>query len=721
MLPTRVELKNFTSFQEEHLELDGLRLAALVGANGAGKSSLIDALLFALFGEATKGGSKALDNYVRRGEMEASVAVEFVLHGQAYRVERTRSRAKQKTALRLLKRKGETWQDVGGKSVIEAQAAIEKLLRMDYRTFTASSLILQGKADSLTADMTDTERKDVLTRILGLDLWDRLLEAAKERARDARAKATAVGSRILTLEAEAGKRAGIEADMAAREAELSSAATLVTNLETEVADLRARTQQKAVLEQQIRAIESEIARQQREEQEAAQEAARAEAGLTQQQQILARREEILTAAEAAEAIAEDVRDMDARAERVMAIGRQIEGVGADLARAERELESQRARLTAVIEGAQKQAGLLRDVPCSGTDLQDACRLLAGARQAVVEAEGARTRLQALESDARPAGLRQKRDRLVAEREGIGYDREAHQAARAALDEAQGVARLKPQLEAATERVKELTDRAKIARDKAARAGQEVAQLRTRYQEAQQSLQALAATSSALSLKTSQLASLRANEAHVRETLGRLKQALEAAEGGAAEAERLRTEMQAAQDQAQIWELLTEACSKRGGVPALIVENAVPEIERLANGLLTRVAGGRLQVRLETQAETKAGTMSEVLRITVLDGGQERPYQTYSGAERFMVDLSLRVALSKFLAHRAGAEIQLLVLDEGLGALDSVNRHEVVEAIQEAARDFGRVLCITHITELQDAFPQRIEVTKGSDGSKVRIA
>jgi exonuclease SbcC len=113
-------------------------------------------------------------------------------------------------------------------------------------------------------------------------------------------------------------------------------------------------------------------------------------------------------------------------------------------------------------------------------------------------------------------------------------------------------------------------------------------------------------------------------------------------------------------------------------------------------------------------------MQEVLRIIVLDGGVERPYQTYSGAERFMVDLALRVALSKFLSHRAGAQIRLFVLDEGLGACDQSNRQAVMAAIQAVAQEFGKTLIITHIAELQDALPQRIEVIKGLEGSRVRI-
>lgn len=86
----------------------------------------------------------------------------------------------------------------------------------------------------------------------------------------------------------------------------------------------------------------------------------------------------------------------------------------------------------------------------------------------------------------------------------------------------------------------------------------------------------------------------------------------------------------------------------------------------------------------------------------------------------MVDLALRVALSKFLAHRAGAEIKLFVLDEGLGSCDATNRQAVMDAIQAVSQEFGKVIVITHIAELQDALPQRIEVVKGPEGSKVSV-
>jgi exonuclease SbcC len=73
-----------------------------------------------------------------------------------------------------------------------------------------------------------------------------------------------------------------------------------------------------------------------------------------------------------------------------------------------------------------------------------------------------------------------------------------------------------------------------------------------------------------------------------------------------------------------------------------------------------------------------------------------------------------------LARRAGAQLQLLVIDEGFGTQDAEGRERLVEAINSIQDDFARILAITHIEELKDAFPVRIEVVKTGDGSQISL-
>jgi exonuclease SbcC len=159
---------------------------------------------------------------------------------------------------------------------------------------------------------------------------------------------------------------------------------------------------------------------------------------------------------------------------------------------------------------------------------------------------------------------------------------------------------------------------------------------------------------------------------------------------------------------------------KNGVPAMIIEVVLPELEVQTNSLLSRMTSGRMGVRFETQREAKSGNVSETLEIRISDELGERPYEMYSGGEAFRINFAIRIALSKLLAHRQGARLQTLFIDEGFGTQDAQGRERLVEAIQAIQDDFERLIIITHLDDLKDAFPARIEVTKTANGSTARI-
>ncbi len=167
--------------------------------------------------------------------------------------------------------------------------------------------------------------------------------------------------------------------------------------------------------------------------------------------------------------------------------------------------------------------------------------------------------------------------------------------------------------------------------------------------------------------------------------------------------------------------ILERAFGRNGVQALLVEQALPIIEDRANDLLNRLTGGEMRVSFSTQRQLKSrDALAETLDIHIRDTVGERPYEMYSGGEAFRVNFAIRIALSRLLAQRAGARLQTLVVDEGFGSQDPEGRQRLIEAINMIQTDFAKVLVITHIDELKDAFPVRIEVTKGAEGSQIRI-
>ncbi len=162
---------------------------------------------------------------------------------------------------------------------------------------------------------------------------------------------------------------------------------------------------------------------------------------------------------------------------------------------------------------------------------------------------------------------------------------------------------------------------------------------------------------------------------------------------------------------------------KDGIPALLIEQALPEIEETTNDLLDRLTNGRMSFHFMTQREYKDASrddMKETLDMVISDSVGERDYEMFSGGEAFRINFSIRLALSQVLARRAGARLQTLVIDEGFGSQDAQGRQRLVEAINLVRDDFEKILVITHLEELKEAFPNRIEVEKTLEGSQIQV-
>ncbi|HNW95227.1 MAG TPA: SMC family ATPase [Anaerolineaceae bacterium] len=167
----------------------------------------------------------------------------------------------------------------------------------------------------------------------------------------------------------------------------------------------------------------------------------------------------------------------------------------------------------------------------------------------------------------------------------------------------------------------------------------------------------------------------------------------------------------------------ERAFSKDGVPAMLIEQALPELEEEANRVLGRLSNYSMSVRFNPQREFKdvrRADKMETLDITISDGSSTRDYETYSGGEAFRINFAIRLALARLLSRRSGAQLRTLVIDEGFGNQDADGRQRLVEAIGRVADDFDMIMVITHIEELKEQFPNRIEVEKGPSGSRVSV-
>lgn len=163
------------------------------------------------------------------------------------------------------------------------------------------------------------------------------------------------------------------------------------------------------------------------------------------------------------------------------------------------------------------------------------------------------------------------------------------------------------------------------------------------------------------------------------------------------------------------QLLSKAAEiySKNGIQSFIIENSLPEIEGKANEILDTISDGRLQIYFKVQSKTKKGMMRETLDIEISNEGKTRPYELFSGGEKFKVDIAIRIAISYILANQSGVKLSLLMIDEGFGTQDKEGIIRFVECINRIKGDFKKIIVITHLAELRDYFETHIRVIKNN--------
>lgn len=147
-----------------------------------------------------------------------------------------------------------------------------------------------------------------------------------------------------------------------------------------------------------------------------------------------------------------------------------------------------------------------------------------------------------------------------------------------------------------------------------------------------------------------------------------------------------------------------------GIPAMILAGCLQEIEDDANEYLDKLSNETLTVNIETQSETKSGKVNEEILITVNAPDGTRDYSSFSGGQKFRIDLAMRAALCKVSARRNGsAAIETLFIDEGFGALDDEGKQSVMEVLADLSEEMS-IVAVSHISGVREGFTNTVEVS-----------
>jgi len=305
---------------------------------------------------------------------------------------------------------------------------------------------------------------------------------------------------------------------------------------------------------------------------------------------------------------------------------------------------------------------------------------------------------------------------------LGYDAAAHDTVRRQEVESRGVEEEHSSLKSAREVNKRIEKEIKELEEERGKKKEEVEEQEKSYSDAAKILAETEAGAPNLNEAERETFRLREDENQVRSELGGAEQKVKALVTLRARKADYETQCEELNQNIARHKTLERAFGK-DGVPALLIEQSLPQIEQKANDLLDRLSDGHMSIRFVTQEaykDKKRDDLKETLDIQISDSAGTRDYEMYSGGEAFRVNFAIRLALSEILAQRKGARLQTLVIDEGFGSQDVQGRQRLIEAINLVKNDFAKILVITHLDELKDAFPNRIEVEKTDRGSTVKV-
>ena len=851
MIPVFLSLSGFLSYHDTvELDFSTVELACISGANGAGKSSLLDAITWALFGKARREGDALINSH----DSSAEVIFDFNYEGDLYRIKRVKPRSKSTLLEFYLKDPDGSWRPLSEHTMGKTEERIRRVLRMDFETFTNASFFLQGKADQF-AQQGPADRKRILGNILGLEVWDVYRQRTFDRRKKVEKDLTGVDSLLAEIDAELSQEHERRSRLKILEDSLEQLVALSNTKEKYLDSLRqqeaAVKEEQAMLEvlaNQVSSIQQEL------QQYRVQIASLQEEHQLYQQQL-----------KAAPEIESDYKrwmkaqeDLD-RWEPVAANFRQYEGERSVFLI---EIEGERSRLNETLRALTNQQsqvellsanlpslevdittskakiiqlnGLLSQKPVFESDL-----LKAQQEQADLKSENFRLKndmdeikgrmdqlkevvgavcplcgqplspedrqklITSLEADGKQKGdqyrgnqkrllscdelvsslkeklaatqpvdaiLRQEQrqsDQLEAQRivviesqqewqtkrlpelekitqtlqiedyapgararlakideslKILGYDTASHETARQAEMDGRTSQELWVMLEKARSALGPVERNLKNLKEKLKSRENEAGKIQTTYDQAQARFQQDAAIIPTIRQAESELIDVREKTNRLRMEVGGARQAVDVLVDLRVRRENLNTQRSVFNRSIAHLKTLELSFSK-DGIPALLIEQALPEIEMQANEILDRLTAGGMSVRFSTQRDYKDRNREdkkETLDILISDSVGVREYELYSGGEAFRVNFAIRLALSRVLAQRSGARLQTLVIDEGFGSQDAEGRQRLVEAINLVRSDFAKVLIITHLEELKDVFPARIEVEKTAQGSSVKV-
>ncbi|MGQ9639483.1 MAG: AAA family ATPase [Candidatus Bathyarchaeia archaeon] len=687
-------LKNFKSYgpKPQTVDLRNVDAVGIGGRNGAGKTSLVEALTFALYGKAAATEVRELGeaSMINDRADEAYVSVTFEKDNNLYTVERT------------IRRKGagkaRLTSPVLPQPIADVKAVntkINSLLGMDYETFISSTIIRQDEMDRLTA-RRPSERKEILMNIFGLHTYEAMKDKAREKTWEINSRIAGLEATKKNLENKINQEETIKQKLANHEVKIKILEDDISKMEADkrLVEYRLEELQKMKAEYDSKTLEVKRINEQLSRDEANMENIRRE--IMEATMAIEELENI-------KPLLEERTRLNLELENLMQKREELKVKSAKIQETMKEIEK---RIMEESENYMRIKGHeIPECPICKRPLDETHR-----NQLLQDYE--------LKINI----LKNEHEKLTGEIHIIEniLNQDLHpkiQKKQVTLKELEGIGEKIGRLSAIINRLPNL-------KDEELKLTESINKGKRRISELEEKLQALSPIIQSYINLEDERRRLENILRRVEGELGVERANRDRAKIDLAEIEEAKTQHKKIVEQLDqdgrlkaAYESLERRVFHKDGIPTAILREIIPEIEQEASKILRDLSNGRMDIRFRLGRETKKGKVTEELIVEAVDQTGSHPVTRYSGGERMRINLALRLGVSEVITKRSGyrGRIETLVIDEGFGPLDEDGRRATIEILQALRQRFRKILVISHIDDVREAFESRIIVDKPIGG------
>jgi exonuclease SbcC len=667
-------LKNYRQYKEASIEFaDGI--TGIIGLNGAGKSTIVEAMAWTLYGNnAARTDKEGIKRTT--APQSASVECELIMEigGTEYKI------------VRMLKGSSQTGDAsiiAGGKIIADSVKGVEKevnhLLGMDWKSFYKSFFAKQKELNSLT-DATAAGRRDAIIRMLRIDAVDKVIDSVKKKIKDNKLELDVLKKSLKDTNILLSEKLVIERNMKESDKLLKIVEIDISKLETERSKFKEKfNEERAIHNKYIQMdktrgnLEARLTGISKRESELNDELA----------QVKKLEKEFLTLQKAYNEYTELEKQL-----KKLSIARESE-----IRATEGKIEDLRGKYSELSENKKKlKAG--SPCPTCGQVIKDKAYIEKHFDEEMqkIKEEGQKLkiRLDALKAE--------KRSTLT----DLKFDLEEYLSLSERLKELEPSYNKYPMIKAKVEK----KDDVELARTRIVK---ERTDLEADLKSALTELKKVPYDEKRYEKINEEYDQVESNlnknneiKNEIKFKVGQFAQAYKDKQKELDETEKAAKDIK---DKTLSHEQLEQFIGLATEYRQYLISRIRPKLSEISGMLLSELTNGKY-----TGIE-----LDEEYTLWIYDGNMKYPLPRFSGGESDIANLCLRLAISQMIAESSGIETGFIILDEIFGSQDMIRKQSIMEALNRLTKQFRQIILITHIEDVKDTIENIIEVAENEEG------